>query len=171
MTRLMPDTKAPSLTVDTVGGGSWSLAEQKPEKFTMVVFYRGLHCPVCKGYLQGLDKLVSDYTAAGVPVVAVSMNDESKARQSKEEWGIENLTLGYGLSESDARDWGLYVSTAFKEGEADRFNEPGLFLVRPDGRLYLINISNMPWGRPDLGELLGKINFAVEKNYPARGTA
>jgi hypothetical protein len=27
----------------------------------------------------------------------------------------------------------------------------------------------MPWGRPNLEELLGKIKFAVDKDYPARG--
>ena len=48
--------------------------------------------------------------------------------------------------------------------------EPGLFWVRPDGRLYLIDISNMPWSRPDIEFLLSKVGFATTNNYPARGT-
>jgi hypothetical protein len=42
--------------------------------------------------------------------------------------------------------------------------------IRADGRLYLIDIANMPWARPDLETLMPKAKFAVENNYPARGT-
>lgn len=36
-------------------------------------------------------------------------------------------------------------------------------------RLYLADVSNMPWARPDLEFLQSKIPFAVGNNYPARG--
>jgi len=32
--------------------------------------------------------------------------------------------------------------------EPDRFNEPGLYIVRPDGTLYWGATSTMPFGRP-----------------------
>ena len=57
-----------------------------------------------------------------------------------------------------------------KEAENDIFSEPGLVWIRADGRLYLIDITNMPWARPDLETLMPKAKFAVENNYPARGT-
>jgi peroxiredoxin len=136
----------------------------------MVVFYRGHHCPLCKGYLGQLEGLIDEYKAAGVDVVAVSMNDRELAQKSKEEWGLAKTPVAFGLSEDTARAWDLYISTAIREGEATVFNEPGLFLVKPDGTLYMISIVSMPWGRPDLSELVGKIKFALEKNYPARGT-
>ena len=44
---LLPRKPVPSLEFDTVGGSRWSLAAQKPQNFTMLVFYRGLHCPIC----------------------------------------------------------------------------------------------------------------------------
>lgn len=44
MTKLLPRTKVPALSVRTVSGQAWTLAERKPERFTLVVFYRGLHC-------------------------------------------------------------------------------------------------------------------------------
>lgn len=47
ITPLMPRQPVPALEVPTVGGGTWRLADQHPESFTMVVFYRGLHCPIC----------------------------------------------------------------------------------------------------------------------------
>ena len=50
---IKPTDAVPGLEVTTVGGGTWNLAEQKPEWFTLVEFYRGYHCPRCK--LQLLD--------------------------------------------------------------------------------------------------------------------
>lgn len=167
--KLMPDTPAPALSVPTVGGGEWTLAAQQPDTFTMVVFYRGLHCPICKQYLGQLDKLVPDYEKAGFSVIAVSMDDEERATKSRAEWGLSNLTLGYDLSQSTARTWGLYVSSSIKPAENQIFNEPGLFWVRPNGELYLIDVSNMPFARPDLEFMLGKVNMVVENGYPARG--
>lgn len=169
--KLIPDTQVPSLDVPTLGSGTWSLADQRPENFTMVVFYRGLHCPVCKAYLQKLQTLLADYQASGFSIIALSMNTEALAKQTAEEWELKSLTIGHSLTEADARRWGLYISHAFKEGEADVFCEPGLFWIRPDGRLYLADVSNMPWARPDLEFLHSKIPFAVEKQYPSRGGA
>lgn len=41
--KVLPRTLVPELVVETVGGGLWSLAEQQPKHFTMLVFYRGHH--------------------------------------------------------------------------------------------------------------------------------
>jgi peroxiredoxin len=168
-TTLTPDANVPALTVDTVGGGRFDLAAETPETFTMVVFYRGYHCPVCKAYLQKLHGLVGAYEDAGFSVVAVSMDGAERAAKSAEEWELSNLRIGFGLSEQAARQWGLYISSAIKDAEADIFCEPGLFWIRPDGRLYMVDISNMPWARPDVEFLLSKVPFAVENKYPARG--
>ncbi len=167
---LTPDDRVPDLSVDTLDSGRWNLADQNPANFTMIVFYRGYHCPVCKSYLQKLEGLSDAYGEAGFSTIAVSMDDEDRARRSAEEWGLSRITIGYGLSAADARAWGLYISSAIKDAEADIFCEPGLFWIRPDGRLYLADVSNMPWARPDLEFLQSKIPFAVENGYPARGT-
>uniref|UniRef100_UPI00342C7B88 redoxin domain-containing protein n=1 Tax=uncultured Tenacibaculum sp. TaxID=174713 RepID=UPI00342C7B88 len=62
------------------------MADQNPDNFTLVVFYRGLHCPLCKKYLQQLKKLLSEFEKRGVNVVAVSKygyRKESKTFSSK----------------------------------------------------------------------------------------
>jgi peroxiredoxin len=169
MTRLTPDTPTPPLSLPLVGGGAFTLNESPPEMFTMVLFYRGLHCPVCKSYLEKFDGLVQGYRDAGFDVVAASMNDEATATRTKSEWEIGNVPIAHGLSESDARAWGLYISHNINENEASVFCEPGTFWVRPDGRLYLTDVSNMPWARPDLAFLLSKVSVVKERNYPARG--
>lgn len=168
--KLTPDTQAPDLKLPLVGGGTFDLAAESPENFTMVLFYRGHHCPVCNNYLNGLVEVLKDYHDAGFSVVVASMNTEELAQKSIDEWGLGDLRVAHSLTVDQAKEWGLWISKAFKDVEADIFTEPGLFWIRPDGRLYLADISNMPWARPDLKMLLSKVGYALENNYPARGT-
>ena len=168
--KLTPDAQAPNLKLPLVGGGTFDLSAEKPENFTMVVFYRGHHCPVCKGYLGSLKALMSDYEKAGFSVVVASMNGPELAEQSAKEWDLGDMRVAHSVTLEDAKAWGLWISKAFKDVEADIFTEPGLFWIRPDGRLYLADISNMPWARPDLGNLVSKVGYALENSYPARGT-
>lgn len=168
--KLTPGTQTPYLKLPLVGGGTFDLAAEQPDNFTMVLFYRGFHCPVCKGYLGGLVSLLSDYEAAGFSVVVASMNGPDLAEKAVKEWELGNLRVAHSVTVEDAKNWGLWISKAFKDVEADIFTEPGLFWVRPNGELYLADISNMPWARPDLKNLLSKVPYALENNYPARGT-
>ena len=168
--KLTPDTQAPSLKLPLVGGGTYDLSTETPKNFSMVLFYRGYHCPVCKNYLTSLKALLSDYETAGFSVVAASMNDANLAEKSVKEWDLGNIRVAHSVTLEDAKNWGLWISKAFKDVEADVFTEPGLFWIRPDGKLYLADISNMPWARPDLANLVSKVGYALENNYPARGT-
>ena len=168
--KLTPDSQAPNLKLPLVGGGEFDLASEKPTNFTMVLFYRGYHCPVCKNYLSSLVSLLDDYNAAGFNTVIASMNGAELAEKTVSEWGLSSLRVAHSLTVDDAKNWGLWISKAFKDVEADIFTEPGLFWIRPDGKLYLADISNMPWARPDLGNLVSKVGYALENNYPARGT-
>ena len=79
------------------------------------------------------------------------------------------MNIAYGLTEEKAREWNLYISKSIKEAEADVFCEPGLFIIKEDGSLYLVNTSNMPFARPDVSSLPAKLIFAEEKQYPVRG--
>lgn len=167
---LMPDKLAPSLSLPLVDGGTWTLADQTPGSFTMIVIYRGLHCPVCKTYLTKLSGMMDDAQSYGLNVVVASMDGVSRATQAKADWGLANMSVAYDLSVADVKNWGLYLSTSIKEAEPEQFAEPGMFWVRGDGRLYLIDIANMPFSRPDLDILLPKAKMAMDNNYPARGT-
>jgi peroxiredoxin len=168
---LKPRTKVPALDLPTLGGGRFDLAAIRPQSFTMLVFYRGLHCPICKMYLRDLDRKLDDFAKRGVEAVAISTDTRERAEQSQRDWGIERLTVAYGLSIDQARQWGLYISASIKEGEPPLFAEPGLFLIRPDGTLYCASIQTMPFARPSFADVLQAVVFVTEKNYPARGEA
>ncbi|SFT78804.1 hypothetical protein SAMN04487904_108123 [Actinopolyspora lacussalsi subsp. righensis] len=87
--------------------------------------------------------------------------------RTREEWDLRNVPLGYDLDVETMRQWGLYVSEGTNESEPAHFNEPGLFLVSPDQTLYYSAITNMPFGRPKLEELISGIDFVVRQNPPA----
>jgi peroxiredoxin len=170
---LKPRQSVPELNVDTLQG-PWSLSDQNPENFTMVVFYRGLHCPLCAKYLGELDKLAGDFAEAGVSILALSSDDKARAQQTYEDWGLKNINLGYDVSVEQAQAWGLHRSagrgkTSAGIEETAEFSEPGLFLMRPDNTLYWSQISTMPFARPHFREILGALSFVLANDYPARG--
>ncbi|MHB1784988.1 MAG: peroxiredoxin-like family protein [Acidimicrobiales bacterium] len=166
-----PTHPAPPLRLSLVGGGQFDLAGERPEHFTLLVFYRGWHCPICRGYLAQLDRAVDDLTSLGVGVVAVSGDAEDRARQSVEEWKLTGLRVGYGQDVASMRAWGLFVSKGVKEPEPELFGEPGVFLVRPDGTIYMVALNSMPAARPRVEDLVEAVRFFVERDYPARGEA
>jgi peroxiredoxin len=173
---LKPRQPVPELEFDTLQGGRWSLAAQTPQHFTMVVFYRGLHCPVCRRYLTELDGMIGEFDKRGVVTVVTSTDSRERAEQARTQWGMPNLNVGYGVSIEKAREWGLFISTSrgvtsVGVEEPPLFAEPGLFLVKPDRTLYWASISTMPFARPHFPEIAQAIDFAVSKNYPARGEA
>jgi peroxiredoxin len=168
LTPLIPRQPAPELVVDLVGGGRFDLAAERPEAFTLVVFYRGLHCPLCAKQVQELEQKRGEFERRGVGVVAISSDTRERAERSKEKWGVERLRLGYGLDLAAARRWGLYVSTGRGE-EPSLFTEPGMVLIRPDGTIYAVSVQSMPFARPPLSELISALDFIAGKDYPARG--
>ncbi|MFQ5938165.1 MAG: peroxiredoxin-like family protein [Acidiferrobacterales bacterium] len=176
MAALKPRTQTPELEVDTLDGTRWRLSEQKPQRFTMIVAYRGLHCPICRPYISGLDRLLEEFSKRGVEVIALSTDTHERARETKDDWKLKNVRIGYGMSIDKARDWGLYISTSRGKTSAgivepDLFNEPGLFLVRSDQTLYAAYISTMPFSRPHFDEILKALDHIIKVDYPARGEA
>ncbi|MEX0285257.1 MAG: peroxiredoxin-like family protein [Paracoccaceae bacterium] len=166
---LLPGSKAPALSLPLVGGGTWTLADEAPDTMTMIVVYRGLHCPICNGYLNQLQDRLDAFAEAGVSVIAISMDAEDRATQAQSDWGLEKLRFAYGLTEAQAREWDLYLTQSIAEKEPEVFAEPGLYWVLPDGTVYLMDIGTMPFARPDLDLLLSRVG-AIAKGYPPRGT-
>jgi len=174
ITPLIPRQPAADLRVDLIGGGVFDLATATPENFTLIVVYRGYHCPICKGYLGKLKRILPDLTERGVDVLVVSTDPKDRAEKADAEWQLSELQHGYGMSLETAHDWGLYISTSRGKTsmgvvEPALFAEPGLFLVRADGTLFFCSVQSMPFLRPDLAALTGAIDFVLKNDYPARG--
>ncbi len=173
-TALMPRHPVPALNVPLTTGGRFVLGATPGEHFDLIVFYRGLHCPICAKYLMELERLSPEFEQRGVHVIAVSSDDEERGRTMAEKVKASAMKMAYGLSLKSARQWGLYISTSRGKtsigiDEPPLFSEPGVFIVRPDGTLYYGAVQTMPFARPQFQDLLGAIDFAIAKDYPARG--
>lgn len=78
---IKPTEKVPELKLKLINDTKWDLSKQNAEHFTLIVFYRGLHCPVCKKYLEDLKTKLSDFEERGVNVIVVSMDSEERAKK------------------------------------------------------------------------------------------
>lgn len=147
-------------TVDIAGASGWR----------MLAVYRGRHCPLCKKYFATLDGLLDGFKAQGVSVSAVSADPLEKvvADLGEFKW---RFPVGYGMTTEQMKQLGLYVSEPRSAQETDRpFAEPGLYVVNPEGKVQIVEISNAPFARPDLAGILNGIKVIQERGYPIRGT-
>lgn len=172
--RLQPGQPVPPLRVKTVGGPCWRLCDQKPKHFTLVVFYGGYHCLFCERQLKEIEANYERFCKLGVRVLAVSADTRERAELTAEEWGLDKLTLCWGLTMDQARAWGLYISRG--RGRSSRgidepafFTEPAVFFVRPDGTLHSAIVQSMPIARPRLEDLLHGIEYVLSHNVGPRG--
>ena len=173
-TALTPRLPVPALSVPMTSDEHFELGAQPAERFDLVVFYRGLHCPICARYLMELERLAPEFEKRGVGVLAVSSDNAERAQAMAEKIKASAVRVGHSLSLSSARQWGLYISasrgkTSIGIEEPALFSEPGVFLVKPDGTLYYGATQTMPFARPSFQDLLGAIDFAIANDYPARG--
>lgn len=162
--------KIEPLSLQSVSDGGMITVGQPKDRWTMLIVYRGKHCPRCKRYLNKLNGSLKSWTDV-MDVVVVSADTKEKALSDKAEFGWD-FDLCYGLTEAQMRSLGLYVSEPLSEAETTGlFAEPGTFAIRPDGSLMLVDISNGPASRPDLEELLDGMKFNIDNDRPVRGTA
>ena len=170
----MPREAVPALDLPLTTGGRYTLGAAPGAAFDLLVVYRGLHCPICTKYLLELERLEPEFRKRGVQVIALSSDSEDRARQMADKVKAAGVKFAYGLDLASARRWGLYISTSRGKTstgveEPPLFSEPGVFIVRPDGTLYYGAVQTMPFARPQFQDLLGAIDFAIAKDYPARG--
>ncbi|WP_271077852.1 peroxiredoxin-like family protein [Aurantiacibacter sp. MUD61] len=168
---IKPGQKTPDLELPLTIGAQFHLSKQKPDNYTMLVFYRGKHCPVCKKQLEEIGGRMDDFVSRGINVFAISMDDKDRAMVVDSEWETHDLPLVYDLTEDQAREWGLYISEK-REGseEPDTFSEPGIFILKPDMTLHHAAVQNMPFARPQIDDLLSGLDYVMENDYPTRGT-
>ncbi|MDR4479299.1 MAG: peroxiredoxin-like family protein [Nitrospira sp.] len=161
----------PPITLPLVGGGQEILGTpQQKGNWKLVFVYRGFHCPICKQYLTRLESLKEKFLATGAEVIAVSGDPEHKAMSMVESSRL-TFPVAYGLSIAQMQDLGLYISHPRSPQETDQpFAEPGMLAVNADGKVQLIDISNTPFNRADLGELVETVEWIRANNYPIRGT-
>jgi len=168
--KLIMGNAVPALEVNTLDGTVWKLADQRPKNYTMIVFYRGAHCPLCEQSVGDLEQKIEAFRQLGVTVIAISGDMQAKAEAFKATANLQQVPIGYGLSSEDMRRWGLYLSKGHFASEPTLFSEPAVFLVKPDGRLYFANIGTHPFSRIGFDFLLNGLDYVINNDYLFRGT-
>lgn len=103
---LIPRTPVPNLKVPTLNHGDFVLQNENPENFSLVVFYRGLHCPICAKYLLELARLVPELKKRFYQRIANDCKNKLGLRKedifislievNKENWSFGNGEMQYG---------------------------------------------------------------------------
>ncbi len=65
------------ITLPDINGGRWSLAEQRGR--VVLVNYWATWCPPCRAETPGLVRLANEYTAKGLEVVGISLDEDLTA--------------------------------------------------------------------------------------------
>ncbi len=169
MNRMTPGSKAPNFDAQLQDGSTWSLENQRPKHFTMLVIFRHGNCGVCQQYLKQLDGLIGQFSNAGVEVLAASVDNADAVGKMIKRLSLMNLRFACDVPLDMAQQWGLFVSAKRKEAEPDQFFEPALFLIDPSGVLYYASIQSMPFGRSSPSEILQWIPKLIDNAIPARG--
>lgn len=169
---LTPGNLVPALKIETVAHGSFDLETNKGENGTLVIQYRGLHCPICIRQMTEAEAALDDFAALGVEVIMITTDTAERAAETAAKANVSRLRVGHSLPLSEAREgWGLNISTR-REGSAepDLFAEPGHFYIAPDRTLYFGWQQTTPFGRPSMSDIADGLKFTLGNNYPARGT-
>ncbi|MEP1422498.1 MAG: redoxin domain-containing protein [Erythrobacter sp.] len=164
ITPLVPGSTFPEITVPQLGGGEMTLGSAGGDHdWQLVIVYRGKHCPVCTGYLQQFEKRRAEFDELGIELVAVSSDSEDRASDQIVQVK-STYRVGYGLSVDQMKQMGLMISGPHNGKDvAGPFAEPGLFVVDQDRNLRVMDISNVPFARPDINTLLLGLNFVRKK--------
>src|SRR5271170_5364316 len=89
----------PDVTLRTVDDKEVSLRKLVADKPAVLVFYRGGWCPYCNRHLQALATIKDDLDKEGVQLIAISMDQPGKLRET-----LQKDKLDYTLlSDSDAK--------------------------------------------------------------------
>lgn len=169
--RVLPGRPAPEISLPLVGEDKpWQLTGKPAGNFTLLVVYRGLHCPLCRKQLESINERIEAFRERGIEVVAASCDDEEAAQKTRDEWQVDDLPLAYDLPIDEARRWGLYISASIKEEEPGLFSEPAQFLINGDGNIHAVWIQSVPFARPSVDDILHVVDVIDEEDYPPRGT-
>ncbi|KPB02929.1 peroxiredoxin-like family protein [Ahrensia marina] len=163
----------PAIEIPMLNGGRRALPTPSGNyDWMLVVVYRGKHCPLCTKYLQELNSVLPALNELGVDVVAVSADSEDRASAQMREVRPA-FDVGYGLTIPQIEEMGLYISGPRNGVDVEKpFAEPGLFVIDQDGIVQIIDISNVPFSRPDLEWIAKGIGFrrGPMKEAPINGT-
>ncbi|WP_218352513.1 redoxin domain-containing protein [Alteromonas lipotrueiana] len=171
--KLSAGTDFPVMNVTNLDDHTVELGKPRDgSDWQMIVVYRGKHCPICTKYLNNLESKRTTLLDMGVDLIAVSADSKEQLEEHIKDLDVK-FSMGYGLSQDQLQQLGVYVSDPRSPEETDHpFAEPGLFVVNQEGKILAVDVANNPFCRPDIETLVNGLQFVKDpdNDYPIRGT-
>ena len=163
---LKPGGVFPDLSFSRLDAAPWALREARRE-LTLISVIRGYFCTYCHDGMRDLEQAVDAFNAIDIDVLATSTDDALTAADMKEKLGLDCLAVGYGLTEADIRQLGLFATV-----RNDKFfAEPAILIARRDGSVYAVFQNSISCGRTDIARLLEGLKLLAPTGFPLRGNA
>ena len=150
---LKPGDPFPAISFDVAGGGTVQLPDSLSGSYGVVLLYRGSWCPYCNAQLRAFQRAQDRLTAAGIKVVALSVDDEATTEQLISKLGL-TFPVGYG---ADARRIAK-LTGAFVNPEPEYLQSTG-FVLDPEGWVLLSVYSSGAIGRLVPEDVLGLVDY------------
>ena len=146
----------PDVTLRTVEGTGVSLRKLVAEKPAVLVFYRGGWCPFCNLHLNSLSSIRDDLTKEGVQLIAISMDQPGKLRETMQKDKLDytllsdsdaNAVKAFGISykvddATLARMKSFNVDLDAATGNSDHIlPHPAVFVVNTKGVIGFVHVS------------------------------
>lgn len=170
---LTPGQDFPAIVLPVLGGEPTDISKPTGKHdWKLMLVYRGKHCPLCSMQLAELEQTRGQFSEIGIDVMAISADSHALAQTHLAEVD-RNYPVAYELSQSQMKSLGLHISGTQNGSNVERpFAEPGLFIVDHDGKLQMIDISNVPFSRPNLSSVAAGMKWlrGQEVPFPINGS-
>ena len=170
---LAPGQDFPSIMLPLLDGEPTDISKPAGQHdWKLILVYRGKHCPLCSLQLAELENTREQFSEIGIDVMAVSADSQARAQAHLAEVD-RNYPVAYDLSQLQMKSLGLHISGIQNGTDVERpFAEPGLFIVDQDGKLQMIDVSNVPFSRPNLSSVAAGMKWlrGQEVPFPINGS-
>ena len=120
--KLAAGSQIPDIYFSLINGNSIRLSEET-SNWTLLIVYRGLHCPICRGYAAKFENKLPKLQDINTRLIIISADPGDKAAKFAEKLNLKSK-IGYGLTIDQMRKLGLYLSEP-------RPNEVDIYFLSP----------------------------------------
>ena len=154
----------PHLAIDVVGSRTLAIPRDLAGSYAVVLLYRGSWCPYCCAQLAAFSRASQRLAAAGVTIVALSVDDESTSRAL-----IDRLHLGFPVGYGANADKVAALTGAYV-AEGSAYLQSTGFVLDPGGRILTAVYSSGAIGRLVPDDVAGFVKY-VDAHREARPAA
>jgi peroxiredoxin len=143
----------PDLVVNVVGGLTLSVPRDLAGSYAVVLFYRGSWCPYCCAQLAAFSRASERLAAAGISVVALSVDEEATSRALVDKLRL-GFPVGFGANAADI----AALTGAFVAEDSAYLQSTGFVLDRR-GRILTAVYSSGAIGRLVPDDVAGFVRY------------